>query len=138
MVLLGCASTPKAEERPPPDAEPKRPDEKAITVPTKVEAGTARLVLSDRWRDEVKLEAIHVDRGEPDEWTAEGAPTFKLRGIDLRAKKRITLTFLPDHEHFLLHAKDVDLVERRVGFIHRHTDLDAVTIADNEMSIFSR
>jgi hypothetical protein len=134
LLLLGaCAGAP--EKSPP---EPSRPDQALVDVPTRVVARNARIVLSSHWRPEAQLEAIHVERGDGSEWKASGGAVLRLRGIHAEIADELTITFLDDHEHVVIYATDVDLVERKVEFLHRHRNLRAITIADDKLNIFGR
>jgi len=132
FLLTACAAAP-AE-----DAPPARGDAAPLDVPTLVRARSARLVLSSHWREKAALEAIHVDKGDGSSWRAAGGVKLALRGLRLELADELTLTFLDDHEHYVLYATGVELVETKATYLHRHTDLDAITIADGKLSLFSR
>jgi hypothetical protein len=132
LLLAGCAAS--APEEPPPEP---RADEPHLDVPTQLKARTGKIVLSSHWRSAIELEAIHVERGEM-EWIAKGSARLKLRGIEAEIRDELKITFLDDHEHFVLYATDVEVIARRVGWSHRHENVEAITIADDKLSLFSR
>jgi len=136
VLLLGACAGPSGGS--PADAAPARPDQAMLDVPTRLKARTARLVVSSHWRDQAILEGIHVDRGDGSQWVAEGDAKLVLRGIEAHCRERVSITFLDDHEHLVLYATDVELLERKKGYVHRHADVPAITIADDKLSVFTR
>ena len=69
MLLGACAAAPK---------EPERPDAAALKRETLVQARTAEVVLSSRYRREAKLEAIQVEKPEPGVETARMPGTISV------------------------------------------------------------
>jgi len=133
-VLAACGGTPdKPSEQP-----PTRPDERALAIPTVLRAATVQITLGDHWRDRIQLKAIHIDRTNPAEWVARGGPEFKLGKFDIKARDEIRVAFLTDHEHIVVYARDVQSLARHKGFTHRNEDISLATIADEELSVFSR
>ena len=133
LWLAGCAAL--APEEP---AVPPLADEQALEIPTQLKARTAKMVLSSRWRTEIEVEAISVDRSKGSVWIARGGATLRLRKLRALIQDELKITFLDDHEHLVLYATEVELIERQVGYVHSHRDLQAITIADDKLSLFSR
>ena len=69
---------------------------------------------------------------------ARGGPAFKLEKFDLKATEEIIVSFLPDHEHIVVYARNVDYLARTKRFINRNENVASATIADEELSVFAR
>jgi hypothetical protein len=138
LLLGGCASSSGSDSEKGSAKKPEKPDEIALAIPTRVEARKVTIVLGDQWRDAIELKAIRVDRTKPDEWLAKGSAELKLESLSVRASDELKISFLPNHEHLVLHARDVASVERDKEFTHRHRDVAMATIADGELSVFTR
>jgi hypothetical protein len=135
LLLVGCASSggrKKKEEPPPP------PDEAALEVPTTVKARAASLVLSERWRKELQVEAIQVTNPAPDRIVARGAAVLTLRKLRVEAGDKIEIRFLADHDNLLLDATEVEFFERFKGYKHRTENVTAVTMANDHVSYFQQ
>ncbi len=132
LLLAACATAPE------PVVEPPRPDDLALAIPTVLRAATISVTLGERWRDKIEIRAIRVDRSDPARWVARGGPEFKLEKFDLKATEEIVVSFLPDHEHIVVYARNVDLLARTKGYTHRNENVASATIADEELSVFAR
>jgi hypothetical protein len=131
LALLGaCAASPKEE--------PERPDAIALGRETLVRARTAELVLSSRYREEAKLEAIHIEKPEPGIVTARGSSVFALRKLRVEAES-IRVTWLePEHENLLVYAKDVALFQQQRERPYYSKNLSAVSMANDKVSFFQQ
>lgn len=130
LVLLGaCAAAPK---------EPESPDAVALRLETLVRARTAELVLSSRFREQSKLEAIHVAEAQPGIVTARGGSVFVLENLRVEAES-IRVTWLgPEHENLLVYAKDVALFQQQRDRPFYSKDLSAVSMANDKVSFFQQ
>jgi hypothetical protein len=127
--LGACAAAPK---------EPDRPDEVALELETLVQARTAELVLSSRFRKEAKLEGIHVAEPDPGVVTANGSSVFVLRKLRVEAES-IRVTWLEaGHENLLVYAKDVALFQQQRDRPFYSKNLSAVSMANDKVSFFQQ
>lgn len=139
LLLLAACGTPSGGSNGEDEtAAPKRPDELAVAIPTRIEAKRITVVLGTQWKDRVVAEAIRVDRTNPDAWVLRGGATIRVGKIEAKATDEAKITFLPDHEHFVLHATFVASLERDKEYTHRQSNLHMATIADSELNVFSR
>ena len=115
-----------------------RPDAAALAIETSVKARTVRLVLSSRWRETAKLEGVVVEHPEKGIVIARGSAVLQLEKLHVEASEWIKLTFLADHENLLLYAKDVELFKQQKGYGHKTENVDAVTMANDAVSIFTK
>ena len=133
-VVAACGTTPEK----PPEKVPTRPDERALAIPTVLRAATVQVTLGDHWREQIELKGISVDRTNPAEWIARGGPEFRLGKFDIKASDEIRVSFLTEHEHIVVYARNVEILTRRKGFTHRQENVALATIADEQLSVFSR
>ena len=140
LMLLAACGTPSSKDQQNQDVapDPTKPDQVALAIPTRIEARRVTIVLGTQWRDRVTVEAVHVDRSNPDAWKLSGSAVIKVGRVEVKASDEAKISFLPNYEHFVLHATFVKLLERDKGYTHRHTDLHMATIADGELNVFSR
>ncbi len=137
LLLAACATTTgggRAKEA----EEAARPDAKALAIPTRVVAREVRIVLSDHWRPEGKTGGLDLQHPDASTVVARGAATFELRGLKVEASDLLSLTYLPDHENLLVHAREVRRFEQVKGYGHRTEDAGMVTMANDQVSIFER
>ncbi|MHC4223884.1 MAG: hypothetical protein ACYSX0_19930 [Planctomycetota bacterium] len=133
MLIAGCAETGKKTE---PERVP--PDEKALKIETIVKARTGRLVLSERWRKEMKVEAIRVEEPSRDTLRARGSVVLDLRNLHVELADTLEVTFLPDHENLLFYAEEVALFRQQRGLGHKTENVSAITMANDQVSYFSQ
>lgn len=133
VLVSACAGTSGSTD----EEAPKRRDAKVLAVKTTVRARTVTLVLAARWRDRMKLSAIHVS-GEEGKVVAKGSATLRLEGLDVEARESIEVRFIADpaHEDVVLHAREVTLFNRHVEFGHSTENASLVTMANEEVSVF--
>jgi hypothetical protein len=137
LLLLGaCATTP-----PEPEIE-DRPDARALAIKTTVTAQSATIVLAERWRAKVKLKALAKRPGDDPavaSIVATGSATFDLLGLHVEANE-IELRYMDDpaHEDLVLHARNVKAFRQDVEFGHRTENVDAVTMANDQVHIFNQ
>lgn len=143
MALGACAAPSTDNDAAPASSteqqpDPERMDAKLLAIPTVIDARKVRLVLSARWRSSTKLEGIHADKSDAMKWIARGSAELRLKELRINASDEITVTFLDDHEDFVLHATDVALYKRTKGkIVNRQERVKAVTIANGQVSILS-
>lgn len=133
LVLAACAAAGKEGA-----GGPEGPDADALKTETRVKARSVTIVLGEQWRAALEVEALRVERPAPDRILARGAATLRLRGLRVEAADSIEVTFLADHRDFLLHAKGVERFEQKAGYGHRTENVDAVTMANDRVSIFQQ
>jgi len=137
MLLVACG-TPSANKQEDVAPDPTKADQVALAIPTRIEAQRITIVFGTQWRDRTEVSAIHIDRSDPNAWIARGGAEVKVGKLEAKATDELKITFLPNHEHFVLHATIVSLLEQDKGFTHRQTYLHMATIADGELHVFSR
>jgi len=122
------------------DGEP--PDERALAHQTLVQARTARVVVSERWRDRMKLEAIRTQSGSREgtpETVAYGAAVLQLGNLRVETSDRLEIRWMgPEHEDFLLHARDVAVFSRVEGYDNRVENVAAATMANETVHFFQQ
>ena len=139
MLCMFTACGAPAKKAPDESPEtPMRPDERALQILTVLRAAKVTVTLGDHWRREIALRGARVDRSNPREWVASGASSFVLRKFDIKATDELRISFLRDHEHIVVYARDVESLARQKGFTHRNENIASATIADEEVSVFSR
>jgi hypothetical protein len=129
LLAAACSGAPAKEAEPPP------PGSAPLSVPTEVKARRVRLVLSDRFRKEARIEGIRVEETEGGKVVARGAARLRLRKLDIEALEEIEAVFLPDHGSFLLYATGVESFRQQKNYSHRTEKVTAVTIADDKVTI---
>ena len=106
--------------------------------PAEAWARTVELVLSDRWRDELEVEAIRVDRPDAGRLEARGSVVLRLLNLRVEAADSLEVKFLPDHEDVLLHAREVALFSQHKGYGHRTENVAAATMANEHVSFWQQ
>lgn len=132
LLVAACAATPDE-----PEVE-DRADARALHIKTTVKARLVRVVLAARWKDELKLEAIHKESPRAGVVVASGSAVLDLRNLHAEASESIEVRFIeaPDHEDLLLDARKVSVFRQDVEFGHRTENADLVTMANEQVSIF--
>ncbi len=139
VLFIACQSTGgKNRGRGGDKGEPERPDAQALARETLVRARRARLVLSERWREDASLTAAHV-AGEGAEQEAQGNVVFLLSGLRLEIAGSLKITWMPDHDEVLVYASDVELFrQQRKDRPYSSKNLSAVTMANDQVSFFQQ
>jgi hypothetical protein len=134
-----CATAPSKPDEPgAAAAAARRPDERALARTTRVEARRVRLLVSDRWRKDGRLEGIVVERPDPQRDDAKGGARFRLKGLDVAAEE-LEVRWLPDYEDLFLYASRVALFhQERDQRPYHSTNLSAVSMAIDEVSFFQQ
>ena len=151
LVLVGACAAPAVDsgvDSEATDAKTKAPaakngegrmDAKLLAIPTLIRSRTARVVLSSRWKGSVKLAGIRTEKTTPDQWLARGSAEFVLRELRIEATDEINVTFLDNHDDFVLFAKNVKLYKRKKDHIvDRQENVQAITIANGQVSVLSQ
>ena len=140
VLLAACATAPEEPTAPGNEDEPTTgPDAAALAIPTLMKARTASLRISERWRDEVKLEGIQIER--PDDMTmiARGSAVVVVRQLRVEASEEIEIKFLSrQNDTVLLHGREVVLFQQKKGYVQRTENLSAVTMANEEVRYWSQ
>lgn len=135
-LLCACAAGPKYPDDP---AAAARADTKALGIKTIVKARSVTFVLSQRWSTEMKLQSLRRETPSAGVVRATGRAVLDLRELHIEADE-IEVRFLqdPGHEDVLLHARDVALFFQHIVYGHRTEDVDLVTMANDQVSIFKQ
>lgn len=131
VLFAACGSTKSAD---PEKARDLPPDAAALDRETHVDARAAKLVLSDRFRAEAKVTGSEI-RMEGERTFVRGPAVFTLRKVTVAAREEIDVTWLPDHDNFLLYASDVEKFTQQSGFEHGTEKVAAVSIANDAVTI---
>jgi len=131
-LLAACASSPETSG----DTDPAgSPDEAALAIPTLMKARTASVVLSERWREELSVEAVHVERPNPVTILAQGSVVLVLRELRIEASEELKVEFTSnENDTVLVHGREVLLFQQTRGYQHRTENVSAVTVANGEPS----
>ncbi len=135
-LLCACAAGPKYRDDP---AVAARADTKALGIKTTVKARSVTFVLSQRWSGEMTLKSTRRDSPSAGVLRATGNAVLDLRELHIEADE-IEVRFLadPEHEDVLLHARGVALFFQHIVYGHRTESADAVTMANDQISIFKQ
>jgi hypothetical protein len=129
-LLLGCGSAPKAP------TEPEGPDAVALAMETLLQARSAEIILSVRWRKMAKVEGIRVEEKEAGKEVARGSAVVVIRGLRVEAEV-VTVKWLPEaHYNLLVHGRDVKLFRQVRGQPYETKDLSMLTMANDQVSFF--
>jgi hypothetical protein len=129
-LLLGCGSAPKAPKEPP------GPDATSLAMETLVQARSAEIILSVRWRKMAKVEGIRVDETEPLTQVARGSVVVVIQGLRVEADE-VKVKWLPEAEdNVLVHARDVKLFRQVRGQPYEMKGLAMLTMANDQVSFF--
>ena len=135
LVLAGCGAPSRKPEPAPVQQEPKGPDAKILGTPTAIRARYVQVTISSAWRPFVELKGIRRETSDPAAWLAAGDAEFTLRKVRIAGADEIKVTFLDDHEDVVIYARDVELLEHKMG---RHKNVYVATIANRELTVLSR
>jgi len=134
LLAAGCAGGGTSASRPP-DAAPPPPDAQALERATVVTAGVVKLVLSERWRREARVQSagenVQAEEGST-VVTYSGPAQLKLMSLEVSATKQLRITWLgPEHDNILLHATEVVAFRQMETFQHSTENVSAVTMAND-------
>jgi hypothetical protein len=138
LACLACGCTAAGGATEPDEPQLPRPDESALEIETEVRARFVELILSDRWREELTIEGINVERPSEDRLQARGSVVLTLKNLRVEASDTLEVRFLPDHEDLLLHAKQVALFRQHKGYGHRTENVAAATMANEHVSFWQQ
>ncbi len=134
VALLVFSAACAGVTRPP---EPTRPDEIALAVPTQIKARDARLVMSERFRDEIKLTGVTRESPKASVTIVRGDATLLLRGLWIEAAQSIEVRWLKDHENLMVYATQVAVfTQQRDERPYSTEELSALSMANDQVSFF--
>ncbi len=133
-LLCACQGKPSGAPQPQAAATKPPPEEFVLFYPTTVQARSAKLLLHERWRAEVKLEGIRVEDVGPRRVRARGEPTLTLRKLRIEARESIDVTYLADLRTLHLTALDVKRFEQLRGYKQATVDVAMVTVSDDQVT----
>lgn len=103
---------------------------------TLLQARTAEIILSVRWRKMAKIEGIRVEEKEAGVVVARGSTVVVIRGLRVEAEE-VTVKWLPEAEdNVLVHGREVKLFRQVRGQPYETKDLAMLTMANDQVSFF--
>ena len=142
LLAAACGSTAPGEREPREAEPPTPPDARALDHETLVKARTVRIVISERWRDRVKLEALRTESGTRDgvpQTLAQGASVLRIGNLRVETTERLEIRWMEKaHDNFLLHARDVEVFSRKEGYDNRTENVAAATMANETVHFFQQ
>lgn len=135
LVHAGCGAPARKPDPEPEARAPTGPDAAVLSTPTRIRARYVQVTIASGWRPFVELKGISRNATDPATWSAVGEAEFALRSVRIDGADEIKVTFLDDHEDVVIYARDVELLEHKMG---RHRNVYVATIANRELTVLSR
>lgn len=143
VFAAACGSTPAGDAGGAPDREPAAPpDARALERETLVRARAVRIVMSERWHDRTKLEALRTEAGTREgvpQTIARGAAVLRVGNLRVETTEILEIRWMEkEHDNFLLHARDVAVFSRKEGYDNRTENVAAATMANETVHFFQQ
>ncbi len=103
---------------------------------TLLQARTAEIILSVRWRRMAKIEGIRVEEKEAGVEVARGSAVVAIRGLRVEAEEVTVKWLSEDKDTLLVHGRDVNLFRQVRGQPYETKDLAMLTMANDQVSFF--